>query len=77
MLQYVLGTLAKPEVASGAVEFLIRLIVSSEVQKYLRRVFIYAGFLAGALGLRSLRFGRRRRRKPLKKANPRRRPQKP
>lgn len=76
MLQYVLGTLAKPEVASGAVEFLIRLLVSTEVQKYLRRCLVYAGVLAGALRLRSLRFGRKSRRKPVRKPKPRRRPQK-
>lgn len=73
MLQYVLGTLAKPEVASGAVEFLIRLLVSADVQKYLRRFLVYAGVLAGAVRLWSLRLVRKRRRKLQRKRSPRRR----
>lgn len=73
MLQYILGTFAKPEVASGAVEFIIRLLVSTEVQKYLRRCLVYAGILAGAFRLRSLRFKRKPRRTLRRKAKLRRR----
>lgn len=73
MLQYVLGSLAKPEVASSIVEFLIRLLVSADVQRYLRRFFVYVGVSAGAMRLWSLRFVRERLRKLLRERSPRRR----